>query len=45
MEKEKIILELFELEELIKITTDEKELKILKRKFTELNKKLEKEEL
>ena len=29
MEKEKIVLEIFELEELIKITTDEKELKKL----------------
>lgn len=45
MEKEKIVLEIFELEELIKITTDEKELKKLKRRFRELNKKLEKEEL
>lgn len=45
MEKEKIILEIFELEELIKITTDKKELKRLKNKFRELNKKLEKEKL
>lgn len=40
MEKEKIILEIFELEELIKITTDKKELKNLKTRFTQLNNKL-----
>ena len=41
MEKEKNVLELFELEELIKITTDKKEVKKLKEKFRRLNKKLE----
>jgi predicted nucleic acid-binding Zn-ribbon protein len=47
MEKEKIILEIFELEELIKITTDKKELKKLKTQYTKLNNKLKdlKEEL
>ena len=40
MEKEKIILELLELEELIKIEIDKKEIKILKSKFTKLNNKL-----
>ena len=40
MEKEKIILEIFELEELINLTTDKKELKILKTKFAKLNNKL-----
>ena len=45
MEKEKNVLELFELEELIKITTDKKEQKRLKERFRRLTKKLEKEEL
>ena len=45
MEKEKIILELIELEDLIRITTDKEELRKLKEKFRRLNKKLEKEEL
>ena len=40
MEKEKIILQIFELEELIKITTDKKELKNLKTQYTKLNNKL-----
>lgn len=40
MEKEKIIVELFELEELIKITTDKEELKWLKLRYTKLNKQL-----
>ena len=43
MEKEKIILELLELEELIKYTTDKKELKVLKTKYTKLNNSLKKE--
>lgn len=42
MEKEKIILELIELEDLIKITTDKKELKRLKRRYTSFNNKLRK---
>ena len=41
MEKEKIIVELLELEELIKITADKKELQKLKTRFTKLNRKLE----
>lgn len=44
MEKEKIVLELFELEELMKITTDKKELKILKAQFTKLNNQLKEKE-
>lgn len=40
IEKEKIILQIFELEELIKITTDKKELKNLKARITQLNNKL-----
>lgn len=44
MEKEKIILELFELEELIKIETNKIELKKIKTKYTKLNNKLKEEE-
>ena len=38
--KEKMILELFELEELIKFETDKKELKKLKTKYTKINNEL-----
>lgn len=38
--KEKMILELFELEELIKIETDKKELKKLKTRYTKINNEL-----
>lgn len=41
--KEKIILELMELEEMIEITVDKKELKKLRTKYTKLNNKLKKE--
>lgn len=40
--KEKIILQLLELEELIEKEKDKKELKILKAKYTKLNNKLKK---
>ena len=40
--KEKIILKIFELEEIIKYTIDKKELKNLKVQYTKLNNKLKK---
>ena len=40
MEKEKMILELLELEELIKIETDKKELQKLKTRYTKINNEL-----
>lgn len=40
--KEKMILELLEIEELIKITEDKKELRKLRTQYTKLNNKLKK---
>lgn len=41
--KEKLILQLMELEEMIEITVDKKELKKLRTQYTKLNNKLKKE--
>lgn len=40
MEKEKIIVEIMEIEELMKIVQDKKELKSLRIRYNKLNKKL-----